>query len=249
MEKRFKKMKNGTRKNGKTNKTELNPSLQSAIAEGGYGMLLDMPLTQGRSGWRGGHTHQLTSNHHVHTRHAMYIASVSFYGSSFQKYRVSVAVDILQVINPWVDIKNSAGLWQPRARPPGSAKGQWLKFGSFSGGSGNETQDTSKNILTLDPETVSCILSNQTQTVVCCGLPDSPSSESFASTGESDSDIFDCEACWISVTGCSRQIHQTRHNRGLKRETNHGKVVGVNTPKLRRIQKRLSRFVVEKLMC
>ena len=89
----------------------------------------------------------------------------------------------------------------------------------------------------LDPETVSCTLSNQTQTVVCCGLPDSPSSESYASPGESDSDDFDCKACWISVTGCSRQIHQIRHNRGFKRQTNHGKVVGVNIPKLRRIQK------------
>ena len=72
----------------------------------------------------------------------MYIASLSFDGSFFQKHRVSMAVDILHSTRG-MNIKTSAELWQPRAKLQGSVKAQWLKLSSTSGGSGSKTSDTS----------------------------------------------------------------------------------------------------------
>ena len=44
----------------------------------------------------------------------------------------------------------------------------------------------------------------------------------------------------MSVTNCSRQVHQTQHNRGLKCQTNPGKIVGGNTHKIRGLKQMMT---------
>ena len=51
-----------------------------------------------------------TASHQFHTRHAMYIASLSFDCSSFKKHRFSMAIQILQCIHHCFEGKYSAGV-------------------------------------------------------------------------------------------------------------------------------------------
>ena len=63
-----------------------------------------------------------TATHRFHTRHAMYIASLSFDGSSFWKHTVSMAVDILHFIQRWYEFKEFGRVMAP-----------WLNLSRTSG--------------------------------------------------------------------------------------------------------------------
>ena len=123
---------------------------------------------------------------------AMYIASLSFDGSSFQKRSDSMAVEISHFITRGMNKKNSAGLWQPRARPRVSAKIQWLKFSSsFSG---------------AKPQLFVHNFGPNTE----CGFANYQTRHRVNHQPARVTQMFlILEHGWSSVTSCSGHIHQT----------------------------------------
>ena len=91
-------------------------------------------------------------------------------------------------------IKSSVESWQPCATLRGSAKALWLTLSLLQEHQETKPQMRAKStsaITMLEPKIGSVTISNFTQRQWFCELPDSASSEPYASTSESDSDYFD----------------------------------------------------------
>ena len=86
--------------------------------------------------------------------------------------------------------KNSEESWQSRAKLQGSATGRWLDLSRTSGGSGRKTSNTSeKRIDTGNVGAGDWLVHNLTKHGLWFGeLPDSATSELYASTSESGPD-------------------------------------------------------------
>ena len=123
---------------------------------------------------------------------------------SFSKFQASMAVEILQFVQPWYESEES----------------------------GFETSDTcEKHIRHLQswsrrPARAHFRIE---QRLRCQERPDSESSDG-GPTSESDSDDL------ISVTSCSKQVHQSQHHRGVNGQTNLARITSGSIHKVRGTQ-------------
>ena len=111
-----------------------------------------------------------------------------------------------------------------RAKFQGSATGQRLNLSRTSGGSKSTFAMLVRDWLvhSFEPNTDSVFVKYQTQHRVNFGHQPARVTRMTWTT----------EHGWISVTSCSRQVHQTQHNCGFKCQTNLSKIVGANTHRL-----------------
>ena len=135
-------------------------------------------------------------------------------------------------------IKHSAESWQSRAKLQSLAKAQWLNVSRPSGGSRNKISDTRKKHFDIcNVGCGDCLVHNFEQDIDC-GFANHQTQHwvnLMHHPAKVTQMISMMEQGWVSVTICSRQIHQTRHNRGLKWPTSVGKIVGGNPHQIRGI--------------
>ena len=146
----------------------------------------------------------------------MYIASLSFDGSSCGKHRVPMAVEILQFIQPWYGSEEFGSVMAV------TRETSWLGEGTVAESLENFRRVRRENLQHM-PDTWKAGATewpvHRVESNKGCGFQELPHSESSGgrSPSESDSDDFDDGAFSDrnSVNNCSRQVHQSQHNHGL----------------------------------